>query len=195
MFECRELGPQTLKGVSTPVSVYQVIGESGAQSRLEVAGPAGLTPLVGRQQEVGLLLDRWAQVKEGLGQVVWLSGEAGIGKSRLVQVLKDHVANEPHLRWECRCSPYYQNSAFYPLIDLFQRVLRLTSDDAPDDKLRKLEEALTLTPSPPMGERVGDEGVGLAACTFPHPGPLPEGEGGKAGDGPVVRRPALPPSA
>jgi predicted ATPase len=71
-------------------------------------------------------------------------------------VLKDHVAHEPHLRWECRCSPYYQNSAFYPLIDLFQRALRLTSDDAPDDKLRKLEEVLALTPSPAMGERAGE---------------------------------------
>jgi predicted ATPase len=159
LFECLELGSQTLKGVSTPVPVYQAIRESGAQSRLEVAGPAGLTPLVGRQQEVGLLLERWAQVKEGLGQVVWLSGEAGIGKSRLVQVLKDHVANEPHLRWECRCSPYYQNSAFYPLIDLFQRALRLTSDDAHDDKLRKLEAALALAPSPPMGERVEVRGL------------------------------------
>jgi predicted ATPase/class 3 adenylate cyclase len=146
LFECRELGPQTLKGVATPVRVYQVVRESGAQSRLEVAGPTGLTPLVGREQEVGLLLERWAQVKEGLGQVVWLSGEAGIGKSRLVQVLKEHVANEPHLRWECRCSLYYQNSAFYPLVDLFQRALRLTSEDAPEDKLRKLEE--TLAPYP-----------------------------------------------
>jgi class 3 adenylate cyclase len=107
LFQCRQLGPQTLKGVSTPVPVYQVLGESVTQSRLEAASSTGLTPLVGRQQEVGLLLERWAQVKEGLGQVVWLSGEAGIGKSRLVQVLKDHVANEPHLRWECRCSPYY----------------------------------------------------------------------------------------
>jgi class 3 adenylate cyclase len=158
LFECRELGPQTLKGIATPVLVYRVLRESGAQSRLEVVGPPGLTPLVGREQEVGLLLERWAQVKEGHGQVVWLSGEAGIGKSRLVQVLKDHVAHEPHLRWECRCSPYYQNSAFYPLIDLFQRVLRLTRDDAPDDKLHKLEEALALTPSPPMGERVGVRG-------------------------------------
>src|SRR5262249_7539506 len=146
LFECRELGPQTLKGVATPVLVYRVIRESGAQSRLEVAGPTGLTPLVGREQEVGLLLERWAQVKEGLGQVVWLSGEAGVGQSRLVQVVEDHRANAPHLRWECRCSPYYQNSAFYPLIELFQRVLRLASDDAPDDKLRKLEEALAPYP-------------------------------------------------
>ena len=145
-FDCRVLGPQMLKGVATPVPVYQVIRGSGAQSRLEVAGPTGLTPLVGREQEMGLLLKRWTQVKEGLGQVVWLSGEAGIGKSRLVQVLKDHVANEPHLRWECRCSPSYQNSAFYPLIDLFQRVLGFASEDSPDEKLRKLEEALAPHP-------------------------------------------------
>jgi class 3 adenylate cyclase/predicted ATPase len=146
LFECHALGPQTLKGVSTPIGIYRVIRDSGAQSRLEVAGPTGLTPLVGREQEVGLLLERWAQVREGLGQVVWLSGEPGIGKSRLVQVLKDHVANEPHHRWECRCSPYHQNSAFYPLIDLWQRVWRLMSDDAPEEKLRKLEEALAPYP-------------------------------------------------
>ena len=85
--------------------------ESMARSRLEVAGSTGLTPLVGREQEVGLLLERWAQVKDGLGQVVLLSGEAGIGKSRLVQVLKEHVAAEPQA-WltPCQCSPYYQNT-------------------------------------------------------------------------------------
>src|SRR5262249_9771842 len=146
LFECRDLGPHTLKGVATPVMVYRVIRESGAQSRLEVAGPTGLTPLVGREQEVGLLLERWAQVKEGLGQVVWLSGEAGIGKSRLGQVLKDHVAHEPHLRWGGRGSPLYQDSAFYPLIDLMQRALRLSWEDFPHEKLRKLEEALAPYP-------------------------------------------------
>jgi class 3 adenylate cyclase len=119
LFECQELGPQTLKGIATSVLVYQVVSESGAQSRLEVAGPTGLTPLVGREQEVGLLLERWERVKEGLGQVVLLSGEAGIGKSRLAQVLKERIAGEVHLRWECRGSPYYQNSALYPVIDLF----------------------------------------------------------------------------
>ena len=88
-----------------------------ARSRLEAAGSTGLTPLVGREQEVGLLLERWAQVKDGLGQVVLLSGEAGIGKSRLVQVLKEQVATEPQA-WltPCQCSPYYQNT-------------RLVSDD------------------------------------------------------------------
>src|SRR5262249_14518247 len=101
----------------------------------------GLTPLVGREQEVGLLLERWAQVKDGLGQVVLLSGEAGIGKSRLVQVLKDHVASEPQA-WltPCQCLPYYQNTALYPMIDLLERVaLRFEREEFPEHKLRKLE--------------------------------------------------------
>jgi predicted ATPase len=101
-----------------------------------------LTPLVGREQEMGLLLERWAQVGEEFGQVVVLSGEAGIGKSRLVQEVKTHVAGEPHTRLECRCSPYYQNSAFYPVIDLLQRVLQLQRADSPKEKLSKLEGTL-----------------------------------------------------
>ena len=112
-----------------------------ARSRLEAAGSAGLTPLVGREQEVALLLERWAQVKDGLGQVVLLSGEAGIGKSRLVQVLKEQVAAEPQA-WltPCQCSPYYQNTALYPMIDLLERVaLRFEREESPQQKLRKLE--------------------------------------------------------
>ena len=95
-FAGHDLGPQTLKGVETPVQVYRVLGTSGAQSRLDVVSPRGLTPLVGREAEVALLRERWAQARDGLGQVVLLSGEAGIGKSRLVQVLQEHVAAEPH---------------------------------------------------------------------------------------------------
>jgi predicted ATPase len=100
-----------------------------------------LTPLVGREQEVGLLVERWAQVKDGLGQVVLLSGEAGIGKSRLVQVLTAQVATEPQA-WltPCQCSPYHQNSALYPLIELLERVvLQLEREELPQQKLRKLE--------------------------------------------------------
>jgi TOMM system kinase/cyclase fusion protein len=143
-FACRELGSQTLKGIPAPVLVYCVLAESGAQSRLETetAGTSGLTPLVGREPEVALLQERWIQSKDGLGQVVLLSGEAGIGKSRLVQVLKAHVAGEPHTRLECRCSLYYKNSALYPVIDLFQRALQLHQDDTPQQKLSKLEGAL-----------------------------------------------------
>jgi class 3 adenylate cyclase/predicted ATPase len=141
-FICDDLGAHALKGVDTPLQVYRVVGESGAQSRLDVPSPRGLTPLVGREAEVTLLLDRWAQVKDGLGQVVLLSGEAGIGKSRLVQVLKDHLTGEPHSRLECRCSPYHINSALYPVIDLWQRVLQFETVEAPADKLRKLEQML-----------------------------------------------------
>jgi class 3 adenylate cyclase/predicted ATPase len=141
-FVCDDLGTPALKGVDTAFQVYRVVGESGAQSRLDVASPRGLTPLVGREAEVTLLLDRWAQVKEGLGQVILLSGEAGIGKSRLVQVLKDHLASEPHMLLECRCSPYYTNSPLYPVIDLWQRVLEFETAEAPADKLGKLEQML-----------------------------------------------------
>jgi class 3 adenylate cyclase len=113
-FQCQDLGAQTLRGVAESMRVYHVLSESGATSRLDVTQPRGLTPLVGREQEVGFLLERWAQAKSGQGQVVLLTGEAGIGKSRLVQMLKEHVAQEPHVRWECRSAEYAQNTALFP---------------------------------------------------------------------------------
>ena len=116
---------------------------SGAHSRLDIAQSRGLTPLVGREQEVGLLLERWEQVKAGQGQVILLTGEAGIGKSRLVQVLKDHVTNEPHVRWECRSAEYSQNTALFPHTDLFQRLLQFQSEETPDEKVGKLEQMLS----------------------------------------------------
>src|SRR6266704_946469 len=106
-FECQALGAQTLRGVADSVHVYRVLQESGARGRLDIAVARGLTPLVGRESEVTLLQERWEQVKSGQGQVVLLTGDAGIGKSRLVQILKDHVANELHMRWECRSAEYY----------------------------------------------------------------------------------------
>jgi predicted ATPase len=139
-FDCQPLGSRELKGVVTPVEVYRVLDESQASNRLEVK--ATLTPLVGREQEVGLLLNRWEQVKEGRGQVVLLSGEPGIGKSRLVQTLKEQVANEGHLRLEAHCSPYHQNSTFYPVIDFLQRRLEFRPDESSQHRLRKLERAL-----------------------------------------------------
>jgi class 3 adenylate cyclase len=122
-FICTDLGLHTLRGLTTPMQVYGVQGRSGAHTRLDAAR-RGLTPLVGREQEVGLLLERWQQVQEGLGQVVLLSGEAGLGKSRLVQVLQNQVGHEPYTRLACRSSPYYQNTALYPLTDLWQRALQ-----------------------------------------------------------------------
>jgi class 3 adenylate cyclase len=140
-FACQPLGTPLLKGLAQPLAVYRVLYESMTHSRLEALSSTGLTPLVGRQQEIGLLLERWAQVKDGFGQVVLLSGEAGIGKSRLVQVLKEQVAAEPQA-WltPCQCSPYYQHSALYPWIDLLERVaLRFEREESPQQKLRKLE--------------------------------------------------------
>ena len=140
-FACQSLGTPALKGLAQPLEVYRVLYESTARSRLEAAGSTGLTPLVGREQEVGLLRERWAQVKDGIGQVILLSGEAGIGKSRLVQVLTEHVAAEPQA-WltPCQCSPYYQNTALYPMIELLERVaLRFDREESPQQKLRKLE--------------------------------------------------------
>src|SRR5262245_12497196 len=97
-FECQALGEQALRGVSQPIAVYRVLQDSGARGRLDVAVTRGLTPLVGRESEVTLLLERWQQAKAGHGQVVLLTGDAGIGKSRLVQMLKEYVAHEPHTR-------------------------------------------------------------------------------------------------
>src|SRR5262245_38925725 len=142
LFECQDLGPHMLKGISTPLLLYRVVSVSGVQSRFEVAVRSGLTPLVGREVELGLLRRHWERVKAGAGQVVLLSGEAGIGKSRLVQELKEQVMKEGATRMEFRCSPYHQNSALYPVLEHMQRVLGFERDDPPQVKLDKLARVL-----------------------------------------------------
>ena len=142
LFTCQDLGLHTLRGVATPMQVFHVLRESEAQSRLDVAVSRGLTPLVGREQEVRLLLERWAQVKDGHGQVVLLSGEAGIGKSRLVEVVKERVAGELHTRFEWRGSPYYQQSPLYPVIAHLHHLLRWHQEESPHERLRKLEKVM-----------------------------------------------------
>ena len=141
-FVCQALGAQVLKGLAQPLMVYRVLHESGAQTRLDVAATRGLTLLVGREQEVGLLGERWERAAEGMGQVVLLTGEAGIGKSRLVQVLGDQIVGTAATRIECRCSPHTQHSALYPIIAHLERALAFTRNDTPADKLHKLEDAL-----------------------------------------------------
>src|SRR5215831_5017419 len=140
---CQDLGAQTLRGVVAPLHVYRVLRESGATSRLDVAQPRGLTPLVGRDHEVGLLFERWEQAKAGHGQVVLLRGDAGIGKSRLVHMLKEHVAHEPHTRWECRSVSYFANTALFPLTDFFQRLLQFQAAEPPEEQLGKLAQMLS----------------------------------------------------
>jgi class 3 adenylate cyclase/tetratricopeptide (TPR) repeat protein len=142
-FVCHPLGAPVLKGVTQPPQVYQVLHASGAQTRLDVAMARGLTPLVGRDEEVELLHRRWEQVTTGMGQVVLLSGEAGIGKSRLVQVLKEHLTPAPHTRIEWRGSSSHQQSALYPVIDQLQRLLRGQPDPSPAAQLQALATALT----------------------------------------------------
>jgi class 3 adenylate cyclase/predicted ATPase len=142
-FTYASLGVHTLRGVSQPLNIYRILGASGVHSRLDIASARGFTPLVGREQEVGLLFECWTQVKAGQGHVVLLTGDAGIGKSRLVQMLKEHIAQEPHTRWECRSAEYYQNTALLPLTDLFQHILQFETGDTPNEKLGKLEQMLS----------------------------------------------------
>src|SRR6266571_2447458 len=152
-FVCQDLGMQPLRGVAEPIAVYRVLSESGATSRLDVAQTRGLTPLVGREQEVGLLLERWEQAKAGHGQVVLLTGEAGIGKSRLVHMLKAQVANQPHTCWECRSVSYFEHTALFPLTDLFQRLLQFHAEETPEEKCGKLAQMLSQYRLP-LGEAV-----------------------------------------
>jgi predicted ATPase len=142
LFECEDRGQPALKGASTPLRLYRVLKEGEVQSRFQVVARKGLTPLVGREHEFGLLRERWERVRDGEGQVVLLSGEPGIGKSRLVEALKETVEHEGTSCLELRCSPYHQNSALYPVIEHLQRVLQFQPTDSSEQKLEKLEHAL-----------------------------------------------------
>ena len=141
-FTCQDLGAHPLKGLAAPLQAYRILGESAAQSRLDAAGATGLTSLVGRDAEVALLLERWTQSQDGVGQVVLLRGEAGIGKSRLVEVLRGRVRSAGTTRIVFRCSPYHQHSALYPVIDHLQRFLQWQRDEAPEAKFDTLERVL-----------------------------------------------------
>ncbi|MFQ5937155.1 MAG: AAA family ATPase, partial [Acidiferrobacterales bacterium] len=142
LFECDDLGSQNLKGISRPMAAYRVRAETSAPSSFEAKAARGLTPLVGREEEIGLLLERWREAEEGEGQVALLSGEAGIGKSRIVRDFRQRLEDEPHNRILYYCSPYHQNSAFYPTIDQLERGLRFEKDDSSADRLDKLDAVL-----------------------------------------------------
>ena len=142
LFSFQPLGLRALRGVSAPIPVYRVLSEQDIRNRFELAISRGLTPVVGREEPLALVLQAWERVKSGNGQIVLVRGEAGIGKSRLLQSFKDRLIGDAHLRLEYHCSPYHQHSALYPIIDLLQRSLGFNREDTPEQKMRKLENAL-----------------------------------------------------
>jgi len=150
LFEIEDLGSQLLAGFADPRHAWRVIGESSVVSRFE-ALRSEATPLVGRDEELDLLLRRWRQAKAGEGRVVLLSGEPGIGKSRLTAALSERIERDPHTRLRYFCSPYHQDSALYPFITQLERAAGFVRDDAVEQKLGKLRELLA------PGARGGDE--------------------------------------
>lgn len=153
-FKCDALGASALRGISQPVNVYQVSGEIPTQSRLDIASESGLTPLIGREREVELLKQGWAQALAANGQALLIEGEAGIGKSRCVQLIQEHVESHPDaVTLEGRCSSYYQNSPLYPILSLFQEhVVQFTNTDTAKTRLEKLENLLRDYNVPTVGQ-------------------------------------------
>ncbi|MBV9198572.1 MAG: AAA family ATPase [Alphaproteobacteria bacterium] len=141
LFEIEDLGPQPLAGFAEPQPAWRVVGESGVVSRFE-ALRSGTTPLVGRDEELDLLTRRWQQAKLGAGRVVLVSGEPGIGKSRLTAALSQRIETEPHTRLRYFCSPHNQDSALYPFIGQLERAAGFIRDDTATTKLDKLEALL-----------------------------------------------------
>jgi class 3 adenylate cyclase len=137
LFDYADLGAVEVKGLPAPVAASQVLRESGAESRFEALRASG-TPLVGRDEELAMLERRWQQAKSGEGSVVLVSGEPGIGKSRLAQALIERLAAEPHTRLRSFCSPHHQDSALYPTITQLERAAGFRREDAADERLDKL---------------------------------------------------------
>jgi TOMM system kinase/cyclase fusion protein len=140
LFVTEDRGTPALKGIAEPIGVHRVLQPSGVRSRLERA--PGLTPFVGREEELGLLVHRFEQAQEGQGQAVWVGGEAGIGKSRLVRELRERLRDTPHSWLECQTSPYTQSSALYPLIAMLEGALDFREEDTGEEKLGRLERGL-----------------------------------------------------
>jgi len=143
LFEYRDLGAIEVKGIAAPVPAWQVLRPNVVASRFDALRGAALSPLIGRDEEIELLLRRWARAKAGDGQVVLVSGESGIGKSRIAAALQERFHTEPHLSLRYFCSPYHQDSALFPFIDQLGRESGFAHDDPPVAKLGKLEALLS----------------------------------------------------
>jgi class 3 adenylate cyclase/predicted ATPase len=141
-FEYQDLGSKKVKGISEPVRAWRVMALAVAESRFEASHKGRLAPLIGREHEIGLLLDRWQQAKEGDGQVVLLSGESGIGKSHIAQTLRDRTIPDRPIRLRYQCSPHHTNSALHPTIEQLERAAQFSEKDSPTAKLDKLEALL-----------------------------------------------------
>jgi class 3 adenylate cyclase len=148
LFEYRDLGAVGVKGIAEMVPAWQVLRPSAVESRFEALRGLALSPLVGRAEEIELLLRRWARIKTGDGQVVLISGEPGIGKSRITAELEGRLRAEPHIRLRYFCSPYYEDSALYPFVAQLGRASGFVPDDPPAARLEKLE-ALLAGAAPP----------------------------------------------
>ena len=143
-FECESVGKLSIKRVSRKIEAFKVSSQIKTANRIDLVDPKDLTPLIGRDTEIGMLKDRWEQAEDGLGQVVLLIGEAGLGKSRLIREIKEHLAQQnpasPIVEW--RCSSYHQSSGLFPAIEFFERLLDLHRDESPESRLEKLETHL-----------------------------------------------------
>ncbi|MFZ2652947.1 MAG: adenylate/guanylate cyclase domain-containing protein [Burkholderiaceae bacterium] len=150
-FELGSLGPLTLKGFETPIHAWRVSGERAQASRFEARHAQEPSVLVGRESEVALLLDRWALARDGEGQVVLLSGEAGIGKSRICQALRERLAGEEHAAVVLQCSPYFSGSALYPVVQHLQRAAGFVSADDASQRRQKMAGMAQALPRESMG--------------------------------------------
>ena len=148
LFELEDLGAQDLKGISGPVRAWAALRPSSAESRFDALHAGALTELVGREEELELLLRRWSKAMGGEGQVVLLSGEPGIGKSRLTAALLERFAAEPHTRLRYFCSPQHTDSTLYPIISQMERAAGFTHDDNTQAKLDKLDALLARSFTP-----------------------------------------------
>jgi len=144
-FDYESLGEKSLKGFAKPVKVWRVLREAVVASRFAAGRAAKAGPFIGRVQEMGLLLDKWRLAKKGEGQAIFLSGEPGMGKSRMVDVLRERIAADSYYHLICQCSPYYTNSALHPVIRQFERSAGFTLEDSAATKLEKLEALLSAT--------------------------------------------------